>query len=88
MLELARERRLTGPTLHMLFHAEMCLLLLQAASGHMPADGSANELCVTAGVLSSVAGSPHAAHKLLSAYSGRLRSAQQRLLKPQNAGGW
>ena len=52
----------------------------------MPVDGSANELCVTAGVLSSVAGSPHAAHKLLSAYSGRLRSAQQRLLKPQNAG--
>ena len=68
--------------------AETCQLLLQAASGHMPADGSANELCVTAGVLSSVAGSPHAAHKLLSAYSGRLRSAQQRLLKPQNAGGW
>ncbi len=66
----------------------MCLILLQAASGHMPADGSANELCVSAGVLSSVAGSPHAAHKLLSAYSGRLRSAQQRLLKPQNAGGY
>ena len=61
---------------------------LQAASGHMPADGSANELCMTAGVLSSVAGSPHAAHKFLNAYSGRLRGAQQRLLKPQNAGGW
>ena len=65
----------------------MSLIHLQAASGHMPADGSANELCMAAGVLSSVAGSPHAAHKLLSAYSGRLRSAQQRLLKPQNAGG-
>lgn len=63
-------------------------LHLQAASGHMPADGSANELCVTTGVLSSVAGSPHAAHKLLNAYSGRLRGAQQRLLKPQNAGEW
>ena len=59
---------------------------LQAASGHMPADGSANELCVAAGVLGSVAGSAHAAHKLLSAHSGRLRSAQQRLLKPHNAG--
>lgn len=58
----------------------------QAASGHMPADGSANELCVAAGVLGAVAGSAHAAHKLLSAHSGRLRSAQQRLLKPQNAG--
>lgn len=58
----------------------------QAASGHMPADGSAKELCVAAGVLGAVAGSAHAAHKLLSAHSGRLRSAQQRLLKPQNAG--
>ena len=58
----------------------------QAASGHMPADGGGNELCMAAGVLGSVAGSPHAAHKLLSAHSSRLRSAQQRLLKPQNAG--
>ncbi len=41
---------------------------------------------MAAGVLGSVAGSPHAAHKLLSAHSSRLRSAQQRLLKPQNAG--
>jgi hypothetical protein len=52
----------------------------------MPADGSANELCVAAGVLGAVAGSAHAAHKLLNAHSGRLRVAQQRLLKPQNAG--
>ncbi|CAK0787894.1 hypothetical protein CVIRNUC_011116 [Coccomyxa viridis] len=61
--------------------------LTEAASGHMPADGGGNELCMAAGVLGSVAGSPHAAHKLLSAHSSRLRSAQQRLLKPQNAGG-
>ena len=52
----------------------------------MPADGGGNELCMAAGVLGSVAGSPHAAHKLLNAHSSRLRSAQQRLLKPQNAG--
>ena len=41
----------------------------------MPADGGGNELCMAAGVLGSVAGSPHAAHKLLSAHSSRLRSA-------------
>ncbi len=39
-----------------------------------------------AGVLASVTGSPYAAQKLLAAHSGRLKRAQQQLLKPQNTG--
>ncbi len=60
--------------------------LVEAASGHLPADGGASELRLAAGVLASVAGSPHAAHRLLAAHSARLKRAQQALLKPQNTG--
>ncbi|BDA47404.1 Exocyst complex component EXO84A [Coccomyxa sp. Obi] len=68
--------------------AAMCeSALVEAASGHLPADGGASELRLAAGVLASVAGSPHAAHKLLAAHSMRLKRAQQLLLKPQNTGG-
>ena len=67
--------------------AAMCeSALVEAASGHLPADGGASELRLAAGVLASVAGNPHAAHKLLAAHSMRLKRAQQLLLKPQNAG--
>lgn len=67
--------------------AAMCeSALVEAASGHLPADGGASELRLAAGVLASVAGSPHAAHKLLAGHSMRLKRAQQLLLKPQNAG--
>jgi hypothetical protein len=67
--------------------AGMCeSTLVEAAAGHLPADGGANELRLAAGVLASVAGSPHAAHRLLAAHSARLKRAQQLLLKPQNAG--
>ena len=37
-------------------------------------------------MLASVTGSPYAAQKLLAAHLGRLRRAQQQLLKPQNTG--
>ncbi|CAL8472152.1 g11694 [Coccomyxa elongata] len=68
--------------------AAMCeSALVEAASGHLPADGGACELRLAAGVLASVAGSPHAAHKLLAAHSMRLKRAQQLMLKPQNTGG-
>ncbi|KAK9905543.1 hypothetical protein WJX75_001810 [Coccomyxa subellipsoidea] len=68
--------------------AGMCeSTLVEAAAGHLPADGGANELRLAAGVLASVAGSPHAAHRLLAAHSACLKRAQQLLLKPQNAGG-
>lgn len=60
--------------------------LMEAALGHLPAEGGANELRLAAGVLASVAGSPQAAQKLLNAHAARLKRAQQFLLRPQNTG--